>query len=453
MLLQTNKQFIQNFLNSINLKLYFLFLIFVQIFGIYLSYKNLFYYEGCTLNKIREFSFFNQYLTFNYPQMCDESFYFHGFQWINHIYENGFVYQDRPLYLAIGFIIYRFLFIVFLIFGLNIDPISLLLLASLIIQIIALNMIAYVLTKFLFRNFNRFYFLVFLMFTLFSFEYRLYFFLPSNSTFYLLIFLYSIYSIKSQKLNGFFYGVLFTISGYGVIGFIYQILFKIKYLKREYKNILYNLSLFMVPTLSFELFRLLLGRFQGEEYGVRYIHAAEAPEYQQFVWFFRTIFIKSYEPYQSCHQLSEFLNCYLNITSRYISLNVIYIFSSLILFIYYLIKFKNLDDKYLRYIFSFTLFSYVFISFQGIYDYRFIYYSFGFGILTISCYFLTRINNDIISIVFLMFSSIYTLTRYSYENFTYRLENIEIIILIIMFLFVLIDYISNRKINVSKSYF
>ena len=42
MFLQTNKQFIQNFLNSINLKLYFLFLIFVQIFGIYLSYKNLF---------------------------------------------------------------------------------------------------------------------------------------------------------------------------------------------------------------------------------------------------------------------------------------------------------------------------------------------------------------------------------------------------------------------------
>ena len=101
--------------------------------------------------------------------MCDESFYFHGFQWINHIYENGFVYQDRPLYLAIGFIIYRVLFIAFLIFGLNIDAVSLLLLASLIIQIIALNMIVYVLTKLLFKNFNRFYFFVFLIFTLFSF--------------------------------------------------------------------------------------------------------------------------------------------------------------------------------------------------------------------------------------------------------------------------------------------
>ncbi len=447
MALQNNKQFIQSFLNSINLKIYFLFLITLQIFGIYLSYKNLFFYEGCTSNNLREFSFFNQSLAFNYPEMCDESFYFHGFQWINHIYENGFVYQDRPLYLVVGFIVYRILFIISLIFGFYIDPTSLLLLASLIIQIIVLNMIAYFLTKLLSEKFNRFYFIVFLLFTLFSFEYRLYFFLPSNSTIYLLIFLYSIYSIKSKKLNGFSYGILFTISGYGVMGLIYQVLFKIRYLKREYKNIFLNLTLFMIPTLSFELFRLLLGRFQGDEYGVRYIHAAEAPEYQQFVWFLRTIFINSYEPYQSCHQLFEFLSCYLNITGKYISLNIIYIFSSLILFAYYLIKFKNFNNKYFRYIVSYTLFSYIFISFQGLYDYRFIYYSIGFGILTLSCFFLIRINNDIISLVFLMFSSIYTLTRYSYEDFTYRLDNFEITILIIFSIFVLNDYISERKIG------
>lgn len=451
MFLQTNKKFIQNFLNRINIKLYFLFLTTIQILGIYLSYKNLFYYEGCTSNKLREFSFLNQSLSINYPEMCDESFYFHGFQWINHIYENGYVYQDRPLYLVIGFIIYRVLFIVSLIFGLNIDSTLLLLLTSLIIQIIVLNIIAYLLTKLLFENFNRFYFLIFLMFTLFSFEYRLYFFLPSNSTFYLLIFLYSIYSIKSQQLNGLIYGMLFTISGYGVIGLIYQILFKFKYLKKEYKNILLNLILFIVPTLSFELFRLLLGRFQGEEYGIRYIHAVEAPEYQQFIWFFRTIFTESYEPYQSCHQLFEFLNCYFDITSRYISLNIIYIVSSLILFICYLIKYKNLDNKNFRNIASFTLFNYIFISFQGLYDYRFIFYSIGFGVLVISCYFLTRINNDTISLVYLTFLSFYTLTRYSYQQFTYKLENLEMIMLLIIFLLLMMDSISNRKIEDNKS--
>ena len=39
------------------------------------------------------------------------------------------------------------------------------------------------------------------------------------------------------------------------------------------------------------------------------------------------------------------------------------------------------------------------------------------------------------------------------KDFTYRLENFEIIILLIMSLFLLIDYISNRKINASNSYF
>ena len=81
--------------------------------------------------------------------MCDELFYFHGFQWINHIYENGYVYQDRPTYLVIGFIIYRVFFLISLLFNLQIDPISLLLLTSFVIQLIVANLISYFLCKFL----------------------------------------------------------------------------------------------------------------------------------------------------------------------------------------------------------------------------------------------------------------------------------------------------------------
>ena len=40
-------------------------------------------------------------------------------------------------------------------------------------------------------------------------------------------FLFSIYSIQEKKINGFIFGSLFTISGYGFIGFIYQILSKV----------------------------------------------------------------------------------------------------------------------------------------------------------------------------------------------------------------------------------
>ena len=93
-----NKLFIQNFISKLNIKTYFFIVICVETFSIFVSYKYLFDYQGCTKNVIREFNLFNNTFNFLYPEMCDETFYFHGFQWINHIYESGFIYQDRPLY-------------------------------------------------------------------------------------------------------------------------------------------------------------------------------------------------------------------------------------------------------------------------------------------------------------------------------------------------------------------
>ena len=111
MFTKTNKLSFQSFLNNINFKFYIFLILIFEIIAVYLSYKNLFNYEGCTNVVFRDFNLFNNFISIPYPEMCDESFYFHGFQWINHIYENGYVYQDRPLYLGIGFIIYRFFFI------------------------------------------------------------------------------------------------------------------------------------------------------------------------------------------------------------------------------------------------------------------------------------------------------------------------------------------------------
>ena len=108
-------------------------------------------------------------------------------QKIDKIYVNGYVYQDRPLYLLIGFIIYKILSLFNPIF--QIENISLLLLTSLIIQILVVNFIAFLITKLVSNKFERFYFILFFLLTLFSFEERFYFFLPSNSTIYFLIFL------------------------------------------------------------------------------------------------------------------------------------------------------------------------------------------------------------------------------------------------------------------------
>ena len=199
MFIKNNKLFIQEFLKNFKLRTYICTLIFVEIVAIYLSYKNLFNYEGCTNVVPRNFILFNNFFTIQYPEMCDEQFYFHGFQWINHIYENGYVYQDRPLYLGFGFLVYRFFFIITLLFGFQSDPISLLLFSTLIFQILIVNLIAVAICYSLKNRFERFYFLIFFLIVIFTFEQRLYLFLPSNSTTYLLIFTFSIYSIKNKK--------------------------------------------------------------------------------------------------------------------------------------------------------------------------------------------------------------------------------------------------------------
>ncbi len=436
---------VQNFISKLNHKSYLLILVLIEVLAILLSYNKLFDYQGCTQNIIREFDLFNNSFNFLYPEMCDELFYFHGFQWINHIYENGFIYQDRPLYLAIGFIIYRFFFVISMLFGFHIDPVSLLLLTSLIIQIFILNTIAYLMCKLFIGKFERFYFFIFFLITLFSFEHRIYFFLPSSSTAYFLIFIFSIYSIKNNKFNGFIYGLLFTVSGYGVVGFLYELISKFSKLKKNIKQMLKNIFLFTIPSLGFEVFRLLIGSIKGEQYGVRYVHAAEE-ENQQFTWFIRTLFSDSYEPAQICHTLSEFIPCYIGITKNFFLITIFYIVLCLILFIAFLVKSKKTERKNLFYILSFSLFSYLFISFQGAYNYRFIYYSLGFSMILLICFFIFSIDNDLVSISFLSLITIYTLSRNSYEQYTLKLETTESIIFVCCLLLLIYDlFILNKK--------
>jgi len=440
-----NNIFIQNFITKLNIKTYFFIVICVETFSIFVSYKYLFDYQGCTKNVIREFNLFNNTFNFLYPEMCDETFYFHGFQWINHIYESGFIYQDRPLYLVIGFMVYRFFFVISLIFNFYIDPVSLLLLTSLVIQILILNIIAYLICKALIGKFERFYFLIFLLLTLFSFEHRIYFFLPSNSTIYFLIFVFSVFSIKNDKFNGLMYGLLFTISAYGIIGFLYELIRKTFNSNKNFKQVIKNILLFTLPYFTFETFRVIIGAVKGPQYGVRYVHAAEA-ENQQFVWVLKSLFLNSYEPAQACHTLSNFIPCYITITKNFFSINVFYTFLCLVLLIAFLFKFKNLDKKVLFTIIFFGLFNYLFISFQGVYNYRFVYYSLGFLIILLISFFILKINNDLVTLSFILLMPLYTLSRTTYEQYNINLTWVELFILVCSLTMLLFDFKKARRI-------
>ena len=427
--------FFEDFVKNLNKIKYLFFVFFVQIISIFLSYRFLFNHQGCSNNKNREFNIFGNQFNLNYPEMCDELFYFHGFQWINHIYENGYVYQDRPTYLVIGFIIYRVFFLISLIFNLQIDPISLLLLASFVIQLIVANLISYFLCKFLLNKFDRYYFLIFFLITLFSFEYRIYLFLPASSTTYLLIFVYALYSIKNDKFNGLSYGILFTISGYGIIGFIYEVIRKIVDISNNFKLIIKKIFLFVIPTVFFQIIRLLLGIIQGPEYGVRYISAAE--DYQQFTWFLKTIFFSDYKPVHKCHQLTEFVSCYIDLTYFFFTRTSFYIGLSFVMLIFYMLRFRKIFKSDILIILNFTVFNYLFILFQGLYQYRFIYYSIGFFTIITFCYVLSKFNNEAISLISIVFLTTYTLSRNRYEQFSLDLSIVEMslfVVLIILFL-------------------
>ena len=413
----------QKLINTFNIRFYILFLGILQIILIYLSYTKLFNYQGCTNNVIRDIGTSNFNYGLLYPEMCDEPFYFHGFQWINHIYENGFPYQDRPLYLALGFIIYRTLFITNLFLGLNVSILSLLLITSLIIQVTTANLISFFLTKYVVGKFNKFYFLVFLVLTYLSFEFRIHLFLPSSATIYLLVYIFSLNSIKMNSLNGLYYGLLFTISGFSIIGFSFQVLIKIIKKENNLKYFIKNISYFIIPFLSFEIVRMLIGLMQGKEYGVRYVHAVT--DYQQFIWFFKSVFTSNYEPINVCHQLSEFVTCYLSATRVFFSLNIFYILLVLVLVLFYSIMYKKIQFNIFYSLTGFTFYSYLFISIQGMYDYRFVYYSLGFFTIVLTATFIYRINDDFITFLFLTLFGSYTLSRIDYIDFNLNLTLTE----------------------------
>ena len=413
-------------------------LVSLQIILLIISYLRIFDYQRCTETILRSFNLFDFNFDLMYPKMCDEEYYFHGFQWINHIYEGGYVYQDRPLYLAFGFIFYRFFYLVHYILEFNIEPISLLLFSTLIFQIFILNLICYLLSKVFNNKFENINFILFFLLIIFSFEERYYLFLPSSSTTYFFIFLFSSYALKNKKPFGIIFGLLFSVSAYAVIGFTFNVLINFKNKYFTFTQIVKHVFYFLIPTLFFETIRIILGFYMGPQFGVRYLYNAE--RYQQFVWIIKSIFDLDYKPSNSCQTLNNFIFCYINETIDFFILFRFYVFMSLVCLFLLFFKHKNIK-KYFKEVFYFSLYSYFFILFQGIYSYRIIYYSLGFLIYFIFSYFIYEIQDKFTSLYLIALLSLYTLQRTNFHQFTFELNAIEIV-LFTLFLF---NFFKNKQ--------
>ena len=425
---------LENKIKSSNKFSYLSLIISIQVFSFAISYFNLFSYERCSKNLIRIINLANKNFEILYPKMCDEVYYFEGFKSVFNIYSDGYVYQDRQFYLYTGFLIYRLLITIFNIFQFEIETISILILTTFIIQVIVLNLSTLLTSLIIHRKFDRFYSIIYFLIILFSFEQRRYFFLPSNSTIYFLIFLFSIYTIQLKKINGFIFGLLFTISGYGIVGFLYQLITKTLELKNNVKDLLKNIVFFILPSLFFEAMRLLSLYLKGPEYGVRYHYNADV--YQQFVWFLKSILNIQFSPHNECQNLNTFVGCYFKATIDFLQVMRAYllIFIILIFFLYTVNRRISETEKNL---FRFTVFSYVFILFQGLYGFRFIYYSIGYFLILSFCIFIHKINDVSISIAIVGFLSYYTISKNTVDAYR-NLEEINlfevILFLIILFL-------------------
>lgn len=436
---------IELYFENLNFKRFIIYSFFLQIFSIVVSYQNLFNYERCTNIINRKLFLFNNTFVLEYPEMCDESYYFHGFQWVHHIYQNGFVYQDRPLYLALGFLIYRSLFVVNKILNISFDPLSLLLLSTLIYQLIIVNLISYFLVKICNKSFNKFYFTIYFLIIVFSFEIRRYLFLPSSSNFYLLLFVTSIYLIKKNKLNGFIYGLMITISGYGIIGFLYQLIPYVLNFKKNYRVIINNILLLFIPSLFFELLRIAMGVLKGPGYGVKYIYNAEF--YQQFIWIFNSLLSDNFVPSTTCQEINKFINCYIAETFYFLKIMSLPLtFVSFIAVIHFLKYRKNLKTE-LYYLLSYTVFSYFFILFQGIYSFRIVFYSLGFGLIIYLCFILKIFENNILSIFTALFFMIFNLSRSSWIEYSLKLNIFEILLLIFILSLLITNNLNLKKYN------
>lgn len=416
-------------------------IILFEIVLIYLSYFYLWDPQRCTKNIPRSFLIFNYSFDIYYPKMCDEPYYFQGFEFLHSIYQNGYPYQDKQLYLFFGYIFFHLLKASHELFQLSYSIETLLLSSSLLLQIVNINLISYLLTKIILKKKSKFYFLIFFVIIFFSFEQRKYFFLPSNSTYYFLIYLFSIYSIIFKKNNSFLYGSLFLVSGYAVVGFIFQNLFNLKEVKRKLLFLTKNLIIFILPYLSFELIRLIIKILSNDKYGQKYIYTIEA--YNQFVWFFKDLLLSNYVSTNTCQNITNFIFCYLKTTIETLNLLKYYIILLLLLFLFSKFTINERSFENLSLVFKFTIFLYFFILFQGMYETRFVYYSIGFCLYLLICVFIVNIKSRSNLFLYILIISFFTLSKTSLtqfeENIIFR-DQLLIYFLIITFTFEIMYY-------------
>jgi len=355
-------------------------------------------------NNLVSYKLFN--LAVNYPSSCDQESYYSAIQNLTTIFNDGYVYQGRALYILINSSWLNLLDLfsnsqleVLTHISVTITHTTLLIISTLIIM--------WIFKVRVFENI-KIYILIYSL-LLMSPLYKWGVFDPSNQTFTLLIILLNLYIYLNHQSfinykTSLLIGTLVLIHRVFIVG--YLLVFVLLFLEKQYSftfnNIKKSIKYLLISVLPFVIYNIYILIFQGQM-----PYDENSSYYGQFIWLPLYLFTdKRYEGGWHCMEPMTFLKCY-----GVDNLNLFfYLFLPLIFYLFNLFRDKSENKTFVFSLLKYTSLVYVFYSFIGWYPpIRFSYYSLGHLIILGNIYYLINEENKVSKIFHFISISLYFL--------------------------------------------
>jgi hypothetical protein len=339
-------------------------------------------------NNLFNYKIFN--LTVSYPISCDQESYYSAIRDLSVLFNEGYVYQGRPLYIFLNSNLLSILQ------SLSDSDLEVLTHISITIThtlvLIASSLIIMKILKIYIYSNIKTYILIYTMLIL-SPLYKWGTFDPSNQTFTLLIILLNVYLyLNYDKVidpkTSLFIGLLVLIHRIFIVG--YLLLFILLLLEKKYsfnfQNIVNFIKHLFISILPFLFYNIYIFIFQGQ-----IPYDENSSHYGQFLWLPLYLFTdKRYEGGWHCMEPTTFIKCYLvdNLNLTF------YLFVPLIIFLFNLLRDKSSNTIVISTLVKYVALVYIFYSFIGWYPpIRFSYYSLGHLVVVGNIYYLIKDNN------------------------------------------------------------
>ena len=356
-------------------------------------------------NNLKDYDFLN--FNFQYPISCDQESYYSAIRDLSTLFNEGYVYQGRPLYILVNSVIANFLNIST--FG-SIDNFDNVIHVSIIIfHTIVISISGYLFFKIFEEKINKNYLNIFLVSFTFSVSplFKWGSFDPSNQTLTLLVimlmtYLYLNFPSNLSSRTSLLIGFLVLFHRTFIVGYIllWLLFFIEKKLNFKLKIIIKTIKQIFIALIPFLIYNLYIIVFQEQ---VPYDE--NSSHYGQFLWLPLYLFTsRRYEGGWHCMEIPQFIQCYL-IDNFYL---ILYLLVPVCFIVLNLLTTKYEKFQELGGFIKFTFMMYLFYMFIGWYPpIRFSYYSVGHLIILLSIFFMFNQENKILKFLYIFSTYLY----------------------------------------------